>query len=74
MALSSNTQEQVDEAISHIRAALRSAAVNDSSSVSLSLAKVMNNLEMMKHSEQMSDKIEKMMEESGGDNPFKGFL
>ena len=73
MALSTNTEEAIDEAISAIRRALRSAAVNDPSPVSLQLSKAMNDLELLKHSQEMTDKIEKMMEEGGG-NPFGGFF
>ena len=73
MALSTNTEESIDEAISAIRRALRSAAVNDASPVSLQLSKAMNDLELLKHSQQMTDKIEKMMEDNGG-NPFGGFF
>ena len=74
MALSKNTEEAIDEAVSAIRRALRSAAVNDASPVSLQLSKAMNDLELLKHSQAMTDKIEELMKENG-DNPFgKGFF
>ena len=70
MALSSNTAEAIDEAVSAIRRALRNAAVNDPSPVSLQLAKCMNNLELIKQTDKMTDQIESMMKEQGGENPF----
>ena len=70
MALSKNTEEAIDEAVSAIRRALRNAAVNDTSPVSLQLAKCMNNLELIKQTDKMTDQIESMMKNADGEPPF----
>ena len=71
MALSTRVEESIDEACNHLRIALRHAAVNEPSPVALHLSKALNDLEMLKHSQEMNDKIQDMMKEVGEDG--KGF-
>lgn len=71
MALSELTKSNIEDAKSHLRGAIRSAATNDSPTVVSFLARILQELELVEKHQEMSDALTNMIEEfKNGDNPF----
>jgi len=66
MALSKNTLEHLLEAESHIRAAIKSAAVNEKPMVVKQLADLLNGLEQTKKFDEIMDMIDNRSSGSSG--------
>ena len=70
MPLSELTKSNIDDAKSHIRGALRSAASNDSPMVVSFLSKILQELDMIEKHEKMEESINGIIQRLG--NPDKG--
>lgn len=69
MALSSNVSDSIAEAKSHLRTALRNAAVNEKVYISKQIADILFALENVEKTEQFIDKLENR---KPGDNGIFG--
>tara|TARA_R110000868_G_scaffold223073_3_gene474891 strand:- start:888 stop:1109 length:222 start_codon:yes stop_codon:yes gene_type:complete len=58
MALSSKVKEEILEAQSHLRAALRDAAVNEKSCICKQIADILQATELVEKTENLMDKLE----------------
>ena len=72
MALSKNTLDHLLEAESHIRAAIKSAAVNEKPMVVKQLADLLNGLEQTKKFDEIMDMIDNRS--SGSSGMFSSFF
>lgn len=73
--LSPKVKESLEDAQSHLRNALAHAARTEKPSINKQIAEIMNAVECLMKVEEMSDRIESMMEKmnkEGGGNHFFG--
>lgn len=66
MALSQQTLEHLLEAESHLRAAIKSASVNENSTVVYQLSKILLEMEQTKKIEELMDMLDKRKPGSSG--------